>query len=225
MPRKVWDAQADWDSEYNLRVDAPRERLGYTRDTMYQPGTRWDQFTPVYTALTQAAGWALDTRILVMGCGHGWGMEALEALGYTAVFGCDNSAHLVAQAINIPDRAALAETLLLTQIAFTNVDDAPTTRRIFRDTGRVLFDVVITERVFESYEDAEVLNIRDLVIADLLAPAGVFAHIISTLDVGADPLARPGSWPAHYNWKELADWKVLLASDICTDSNGATVLL
>lgn len=225
MPRKNWDSQSDWDSEYSIRVDNPRERLGYSRDTMYQPGTRWDSVTPVYTALTAAAGWALDTRILVLGCAHGWGMEALEALGYTAVFGADSSSHLQARAGTLATRANENESLLASQISIQQVVNGPSARAVFRDHGRVLFDVAISERVVESYDDAEILAMRDVVGADLLTPSGVFAHIISTIPVGEDPALRPGSWPAHYNWKTLADWKSLLPSDICTDSTGHTVLL
>ncbi len=154
MPLKTYDTKADFDAEYDLDAtwatgitDAtPKRRLGYDREVLFSQA---ELRAANYINLLDLKS---NQKILILGCGFGWTVEALNNVGFNNVVGIDTSPYIHSELNN----------------QYQGTSD------ILTDEGNFKPQVVITENLIESYSDAELDTL-------LQKYAGVtLVHLVST---------------------------------------------
>lgn len=128
-----------------------------------------------------------STDILVIGCGLGFLLESLQAMGMN-VWGCDNSSYI--QTIKNKEKAKFpVHNISVTDVDFVN--------KIRNATGAMWFDVVITEDVLPSHNSyTEILNNCEQV----LNPASAKSNVVHIVDTAPS---------AEFTKKSLATWTEL----------------
>lgn len=233
MPLKRWDTKADFDGAYGSSGDRltggrpttrPPIRLHYHRATLYPAAQRRA------AKFAELFGWTAGSRVVIVGAGFGWTMEALEEiLPSIIVLGTDTSAYVQAQKNN-SEEAELREAIVATgldpdsgegadklsallgsngprarlaaRILNENLLTRGSRRRVRTAVGAINCDVV-TENVLESLADAEA---QEFSAALHGLTGGLVAHYVTPLL--SDHLQDEG-----YNWKLLEDWKALIPTD------------
>ena len=221
MPLTRWETKADWDALYEVPEPwghpADREPVyfGYAR-AIFSPASRY-----AASQLVRLFAWPSETRILILGCGFGWTVEALEELGYVNVLGVDDSAY-VQSAKNESDEAeidervrragldpATGEGLRVKRLAHTDGPRSRARRGVCAllpttSSGRArcteqlggIPDVIVTEYLIEHFTDDELRDLTPL----WRAYCPNLVHLV--------PVEG-----AEYNVKSLTDWKKLFPMD------------
>ncbi len=239
MPFKTWDNKEDWDAAYSIGAEGkwghpstrPEVRLHYNRASQL-PYARNRA-----NGIVQALGWQPTDRIVLVGAGFGWTVEALEELGFTNVVGSDvsryiqdNKALTEEQEINAAISAVglnpnVGEGAALKAKLYDGGNRTRTSKGIFNEglgtpgsrkkIARALGgepDWALSESVLESLTDAEAQDISAKVHSWTNA---IIAHFVVTLGGQQDP---------GYNWKTLEDWKALLPADTFIEAGSFRVL-
>ncbi len=200
----VWN-QAMYERAYAVRDRNPAspthgERFSYGRRFAQLAASPLNDQLTLYLQrvdrLTAAFAIRAADRILVVGCGLGFLVEAFHDRGFPNVWGIDDSTHV----------AQLRATETREDVDFIE-DDVRGGRRVRnalrRRTGAAKFDWVLTESVLEGYEDAELQTIFDATGKFLAAPGGLdrVVHLVVTTPSGRSL--------DDFNWKTLAEWKAM----------------
>lgn len=229
MPVKTWDTKADFDGAYSIRLDRHREddpslagqpAGHYDRRTLFSTtvpalnsiGREWENIVAHFN-------WPLTTSILVVGCGFGWSVEHLQAVGYVNSWGTDPSLYIQADKDTIDPADGVKRSLDPTRIHDADVSKPNNSGQLILATVGAgnRFDVIISERVLTSLTDAEAVSFRNDLDEMRADPSGVIIHI----ELPGVP--GPGNDPLM-NWKTLADWKTLLPLDTMVRSGGSEFL-
>jgi 2-polyprenyl-3-methyl-5-hydroxy-6-metoxy-1,4-benzoquinol methylase len=144
-------------------------------------------------------------RILVVGCGFGYLVEAMMDLNYHNVFGMDNSAWIVENrhTESRPDVPILEIGIL----------DEGLIPHLANRTGPGKFDWVIDEHLLEGYLDEQHPPLIEA-MSELVARPQAVIHMIQPLSEG-----KTGS--PTMNWKTLDEWAAIAPMDrwIAPDRN------
>lgn len=147
----------------------------------------------------------VSQKMLVAGCGYGYLVDDLVTAGFDA-YGVDASAYAISKGQTllpaISARLAVADAL--------NGASLDTAGKAFGLKGQQRWPLLVTEDMLTCCSDAEIAT----ALTNLRARATALGHIVTILDTAGE--ARD----ARINWKTLADWKQLVAPDVCLDSNG-----
>ena len=240
MPLKTCDTKADWDDAYSFGAEGldghpssrVEMRLHYHRSVRNNRVQRIaDHFT---TYLTPAN---FNRRFVIVGGGFGWVAGALKQNGFSNVIVVETSAYIQVEKDNDDEAEIRAE------IAKVGLDPdsgrgavllarhkTPGPRRgtilildedISTTAGRNAIklavngnpQIIVSESVMESLTDTEAIQLD----ADMNAFAGQqkVAHMVYPLAENQDP---------DYNWKSLADWKLLIPGAVWIDARTGEVL-
>lgn len=190
-----------------------------------------------------------NRRFIIIGGGFGWVAQELLVRGFTDIVVVDTSAYVQAEKGNTdeqevrdaitavgldPDTGRGAVLLERGSPAASRgprggtisiVDEDISTsagRTAVRDAliGNGNPQIVISEDVVTSLEDAEVLSLNDSMQA--WSGPQTIAHIVTALPT--DTVGVPERYGAPFNWKTLADWKALLPDEIWIDIGTGDVL-
>ncbi len=216
MPRKIWDTKADFDGAYSIRLARYREEYpgiaddepnaNYDRRALFNASSTWpvgagtmpqlDFVTPEWERILAHFGWPLSTSICIVGAGFGWAIEYLNDQGYADVWGADNSVYIQGAKDETDPSDGVKRSLVASRVRNENLVTPGDVKRFLRHTGHrngqggeEPFDVVITERVLSSLEDAEAqfvsFQIRSL---NIVKPTGQVLHIEVSAEAGTgDP--------------------------------------
>lgn len=215
MPLKTWDTKADFDATYNVGLepdgypnDRPEIRGHYERRALFNTvDSRLDFTTPRWTKLLEEYDWPLDTSIVVLGCGFGWGIEILEAHGYTDVWGVDSSLHIQSLKATIDPADGIACSLVPGKIHPADLTVAAEVTSFLQAAGHPNgLEVVITEYVLSSWSDVEVASMSAFLrgLKLVVQTGGTVIHFENDGD---------GRIPG-FNWHTLAEWQALLPNDV-----------
>lgn len=190
MPVKDWDDPATWADQYHLfEMSNGRptgNMVGYVRSSSIYAALQRRAI-----ALDRTQRWRKNARLLIVGCGYGWTMEALEDLGYTNVWGSDPSTYIQSR------KATETRSATQSRVRAEGISIAAD-RTALKTVAGGSFSGVVTEQVLESLPDSEAISFAGNV-ADMLSPGGTILHLIE--QSGDDP---------DYNFKQLSQWEVLL---------------
>ena len=243
MPLRDWNLKATWDAAYSIGAEGdvghsgsrPEVKLHYHRRVM----------GPVCqtraVGIAQALGWvAPGPSLIIVGAGFGWTAEALEQMGFTRVLSLDISqyvqgnkdgteeAEIDAEIVGVGLTPGIGEGQALKQRLFDGGVRSRATRGVLNEDGaggasrgriRQALGLAgnqqanwgLSESVLESLTDAEAVNASG--IAHQYCTN--VAHYVVTL--------REGNQPG-YNWKSLADWKLLIPIDSFIEAGTFRVL-
>lgn len=198
MPRVDWSAQAPWAQFYGARFPDGRV-VSYGRE--WANGMEgWPQGADERAAkFVSLIPLTAVTRVLVVGCGLGFTIERLKARGIANTWGLDSSPYIEtskAQAAN--------------GVVWVNADvrGGGQVRTALRQlTGATTFDVVLSESVLESYDDAEIPALLNAAEA-VLAPGGKVAHFVFV-----PPFTMPGA-AGVFNEKTIDQWKAVRSTHL-----------
>ena len=145
----------------------------------------------------------VNQSILIAGCGYGYLVDELRALGINA-WGFDASAYAVQQAATIvPGRVTLADTLSRQQLSAA--------RTFAGLSGNQRFGAVITEDLLPCLTLSEIPT----ALAELRRISGALFHIITCAnerDEGIDAVAQGWRVP-EMTWLSATEWKQLVGND------------
>lgn len=240
MPLRTWDTKADFDAAYDFGAEpggipggTAEVRLHYSRSAL------WSFFRDVHApTMADKLGWTPPGgRIVIVGAGFGWTIEALELLGYTEVVGIDTSTWV--QSVQGQNENADIDAA----IQRAGLDPTVGRGSTVRDRCRLLAGsgarAGATRPVLD--EDASDNGSRRRILQQLTGnpntpPAWVITEsVLESLDDTEAVMLATGlrGWGASlvhvvldtpedvpldgynsgYNWKTLAEWKALLPAD------------
>lgn len=182
----TYGSQAAFDAHYRFSTEAgDGSTYGYERcPQLVQIGSdHWEIFK---AAMAPATG----DRILVVGAGLGFMIEAAHADGYANVWGLDDSPAMHGNPNTDPS-------VVIVDGSYGS-PGGQILARLRQGTGDDIFDHVVSESMAESYDDAELLSLLPWA-SNILAPGGDVSHLVVT-DPGLDPV---------FNVKTLTEWKAL----------------
>jgi len=233
MPRKTYNSKADFDADYDIGAERdgrpntrPQIRLNYNRASILP-------YCEARAAkLVEIFAWPLTTKILIVGAGYAWTAEILESVyGYTDIVTTDTSPHIQstqdASEESEIDAAITAvgldpasgEGLGKKNQFYTpgnrrrhsrNVKDESLNNNGSRNRIRNILgdlDVAITEDVVATLDDSEVVTAAGWIDS---VNAGIdVIHLTAVLQPAK---LASGNQDPIFNWKTLADWKLLVPS-------------
>lgn len=231
----TWD-KAQYDIAYSLNAEPdghpntrPGIRLHYDRYVMYPERLRRAQ------QLVAVLGLTLSDRILIVGCGFGWTVEALVGMGYTAV-GTDVSAYIQGNK-NLSEDSDISTAITAVGLDPSSGEGLGHFNRLKGDGTRTR-GVILNEdsssnasrnRVKNSLGTPTVAITEDLVTSLTDAECAVLQTNIVKYSAGMrvchllEELADPNP-PFNYNSKTVADWKLIFpTSTIILDGYTLTV--
>jgi len=243
MPLKTWDTKADFDAAYSIGAEGldghpsnrTEVRLHYHRSVLGGSAQRIaDHFV---TYLTPAN---FNRRFVIVGGGFGWTADELIIRGFTNVIVVDTSAYIQVEKDSNDEAEIRAEIMLVGldpdmgrgavllarhkttgprrgTILILNEDISTTAgRNAVKAAVSGNPQIIVTETVMESLTDAEAVQLD----ADMNAFSGQqkTAHLVYTLD------DDPATQDSGYNWKVLADWKLLIPGAAWIDASKGEVL-
>ncbi len=242
MPRVIWD-KATYDAMYRIGAEGldghpstrPEVKLHYHRSVV------GGIFVRRAAALAAILGPAqFSKRILIVGGGFGWLASEMRKVGFTTLLVTDTSSYIQAEKDNDDTselRAAIAAVGLDPDIErgaelfvrhmrgrrraaeqILNADICTTGARAAVTDVFGIPQIVITEQVLESLSDAEAVTLSGCASA-FAGPQDVY-HMVETLD-----LKHPGDQDPVFNFKSLADWKLLIPADRFIDLRTFEVLV
>lgn len=133
-------------------------------------------------------------KILIAGCGYGYLVKRLVALGLDA-WGCDASDWCVARAAEVaPNRVTKADVTVRSQLTST------LTFAGLRTNGK--FAAIVTEDLLICLTDAEITT----ALAELRRVSQALVHIVTAVELEAErnPI---------FNWKTLPAWKSVVGTE------------
>jgi SAM-dependent methyltransferase len=226
-PIADYNLWSTWQALYDVQAIPERTdiRLSYHRAALFNT-----LFLDRATRLPSILGWTPAKHICVIGCGFGWFVEQLVALGYTQAFGFDPSTFIQAN-FNGTEEADINAAIAAVGLSPTVGAGAAIKARIFDGGTRARVpignqdgktassrsaivhtfnqsrvDVIHTQNVVEALTDAEVAA-----YAPQLRQIAPVTHLIG--------VASPGNVPGLMNWKTLVQWKALLTPDTVIDDS------
>jgi hypothetical protein len=218
MPLKTFDTKEDFDDAYSLGYESIE--LNYNRVVM-MPYCRTRA-----EGLMNATELPFDTSILFVGAGFGWTIEAMEDLGYMAIFGFDSSPYINSKK-DLSENDEIEEKILRKGFSLSSGEGLKIKNNLYSTKARsrtrrnILhgnindssfrrligsnFSVAISETVISTLTDQEAVDLsndlrkvnRDIVVYHL--------EVLRQDDSNSQD---PG-----YNWKSLEEWKALLPND------------
>lgn len=245
MPRKTYNTKADWDADYEFGAEPEGRPAGRAEIRLhYNRATFLPYATYRAKKLVELFAWPLSTNILIVGGGYGWTAEVLENVhGYTNIVTTDTSPHVQG------NQDASEESEIDAAIAAAGLDPAigegltkknqlhtPGNRRrhsrsvedeLLNNNGsrnrikNILgsMDVAISEDVVATLDDAEVVQAAGWI--DDVDTGLQVIHLTSELDQAK---LDSGRQDPIFNWKTLADWKLLVPGDTWVSLNTWEVL-
>lgn len=209
MPLKDYSTKAAFDADYQTGRQAPNGQLGGNYERWWLATAHGDALQRIVEQLQLAPG----ASIFVVGCGFGWGVERLAALGFEA-WGADTSAWIQAEKGATNPKDSQPNSTAPARILPHDVTTAQGRQRVRQDTGITTWDCIITDHLLEVLADAEAVSLSAWIHANYLG-AGPLAHRVAVLSQGGS-----GNDPT-FNWKtDLAAWRALLSGDFFFDGNG-----
>lgn len=218
----TWQQSYDLDAEPDLGpVFRPHVRLSYHRAVLYNT-----LFKDRADNIPQALGWLLTQRIVVLGCGFGWFVERLRAMGWTNIIGVDNSTFVqtnkslteeadINSAIaaigfspTVGEGQAIKTKLFdggpRARVTVLNEDGrtGPSRARIRQALGGGV-DIAFTEDMIGNFTDAEAQAIS----SNLHQLAPVVQHFVTVVSDPSAPF-MPGNWKTS-----LEAWKAVIPAD------------
>lgn len=211
MPRVTWATRDNWLQAYRI-VREDGTTVTYGDDRSWSGDNLQNEVWVRANALKAfmlANGGALADRILIVGAGMGFLIETLKLVGFTNVFGLDNSAWCQSK------KATVNNGVVLINSDFTGSSNS--LKNTFNQaTGGRTFSWIITESVLESFEDNEI----GIIVAqgpNLLANNVPNSHIIHLVYV---PPFDPGT---NFNEKTMAQWKAFAPTQTWMNAEGYVV--
>lgn len=214
MPRVVWNTQADFDNWYNVRVRNPAhpqfgQRVGYGRiyaEVFRDPGalgvlSEYEHRANLIEQSAPAPGLVATDRILIVGCGFGYLIEALKDRGYPLTFGIDSSS-------DIESRKGVEARGDVVLVSEDMNGTGRTKNQLRQNTGDDEFDWIVTETMLESYDDAEIQTILNVIEGGLYAQHS-FDHALHLVMDVRDPARPDDSIDPAFNQKTLAEWNAM----------------
>lgn len=212
--RVIWDAEADWTQFYRVRVRTEGHPL-YGQTVTY--GREWAAVCeePGRAGLTRferrrdhlvALGIVPSDRVLVVGSGFGFLVDAFHDAGYANVWGLDSSSHVDANRTEIRGD---------TVVVSDDIRGGGRMRAALRSaTGDDEFDWIVTESVVESYDDADVqvlCNVCEggLTGTDRSRIVHLVMDVLTDVDTGEAREPRDRWIDPAFNQKTLAEWNAL----------------
>lgn len=231
MPRD-WNDPASW-SDYlgvrNKRTNAtPGERLtGYGREQWHQamrsPVYGWDPpVDHVTTPYFFVHRWAKirefflaiapSDRIMVVGAGLGFLIEAAKDDGFPNVWGLETSTYIIGRS----GVEARGDVVLIDEDIRAGIGGrvGSTLRQL---TGDDAFDWVITEDILQDLTDAEIPTIDgacQLLTRETPDPPSRVIHLVI-------PLLPESRQDPEYNWHTLAEYRTLIPASNIVSTYGA----
>jgi SAM-dependent methyltransferase len=180
-----FDTQAAFDSAYSLPGVG-----NYTRAAF------GDFHMGRIEEAARRSGWAKNQSILIVGCGFGWAVERLIAVGYTQTWGVDSSPYIHAnKAAQTSASSRIIDANILTPAGRTTIQNVSGVNR---------FRYLVSEDVLPCYDDAGATELH-AAMGLLRHAQGEVGHVVTDLQEGVmqDPA---------YNWKTVEDWRLLLST-------------
>jgi hypothetical protein len=228
MPIIDWNATATWNASYNIGTGSfspsAEVRLSYHRAVLWpEAQIRAQKFVEILSITT-------EDRVAIIGCGFGWTVEALVAMGYAAAGtdvssyiqgnkstteDTDYNARITAAGLNPASGDGLTIKAELvargggpgnrSRATVANEDLA---NNASRSRVRQLFagnkvTVAISEDLLPWLTDAEITTQVSRVAQLDSSNLRIIAHFLTP--------AQPGNFAA-YNWKTAAEWRAFLNS-------------
>ena len=212
MPRKTWNTQADWNARghgYTCRIRDPAhpqfgQRIGYSRLFAQRVNGPYDDALTEYDQrmrnLVKLFAIARTDRLLIVGCGFGFLIDAFKDAGFTNVWGVDDSTDI--------DTRSATETRGGTLFIRDSIKGGGLSTSLTTTTGSASFAWVIEESVIESYEDSEMdalLNAAERFLGGG-RPLSSIIHIVMTVTDTSKPNR---SLHPIYNQKTLKEWRAI----------------
>lgn len=203
MPRKVWETEQDFRDTYEIGIRDPKhpqhgQTVTYGRLFAQRAmGPLDDELTLYNNRVNQLLRLFLigqADRVLVVGCGFGFLIDAFHDAGFPNTWGIESSEYI--------QENQEREARTTTQFVDSDIRDWNQARFKLREmTGDWIFNWIITESVMESYEDVEMDLLLDSVEALLDGNNGLrnAIHLVA-----ADPTLDPA-----FNVKTLPEWKAV----------------
>ena len=211
MPRVTWSTRADWLNFYRI-VMPDGSTVTYGDDRLWSGDNPQNEVWARANALRafiMANGGANADRILVVGAGMGFLVETLKLVGFTNVFGLDNSPFVQGK------KATVAPNVVLVNSDFTGSVNS-LRNALNTATGGRTFQWIITESMLESFTDQECTVILGQG-PNLLANGVPNSHIIHL--VYEPPFTYlPGS--PTFNEHTMAQWKALAPTHTWMNAEG-----
>ena len=209
MPRAgcTWAARSDWLNFYRItKADGTVVTIGDDRTfSIDNPENEIHRRADALIALgIQAAD-----RVIILGCGPGnFLTEAMHARGRANVWGVDNSPFANSRGEVLGTGVLIINADLASGQSFNNA--------LRNATGGQNFRWIITESVWESYDDNDVTV--GLNVCEGLRAGGVpMANIVHLVYV--PPFDNPGT----FNEKTMAQWKAMRATHTWMNAEGYAV--
>lgn len=213
MTRKVWDSEADFDDAYSCRIRDPShpqfgQTVGYGRlwagrcEGLYDDDLT--RFNLRAANLRRLFGIAGADRVLIVGCGLGFLIDAFHDGARANVWGVDSSGHVATK--------RSTETRPTTLFVEADILSPTIQTDLTALTGGDQFNFIVTESLLESYEDAEMAAFLDRCEL-LLDPAETDDQIIHLIQA-VIPRGGSGGNPDEsidpiYQQKLIAEWKAI----------------
>jgi len=226
MPRKNWTTQADFDAAYQVRIRDPahpqfKQKIGYGRLWAERSDDPYDSQTGVLNRFVQRKdklvslfGFGRTDRMMICGSAFGFLIEVFKDVGFTNVWGCDNSDYIDAN-----QTTEGGGTVAIVKDRF----EATTAKgRMTTTTGSDTFDWVISESVYESYEDSEMPALFTAA-EGLLNPVKPLTNIIHIVRVVFNESNPNKDIDPVYNQKTIAQWKAMRTTHSWVDDLGWVV--
>jgi hypothetical protein len=162
--------------------------------------------------------WTPATTVIIVGCGFGWLLEVLQAIGSNQAWGTELSTLIHANIATADVPQAVQDRVL--NIDITDADAADQFQAAGAGNNNGLFRQIVTEQFLEDWPIGDMDTILDACDA-LRAPGqGAVTHIVSTTDsVAANRMGDDGIID---NKLSLAEWVALRPSHWWMDiSSGA----
>lgn len=213
MPLKAWETEQDFRDAYEILIGDPHhpqhgETITYGRLFAQRVmGPRDDDLTfhnlRVHR-LTEKFPMGKSDRILVVGCGFGFLIDAFHDAGFLNVWGIDNSPYIQTN----------RGTESRDTTGFVDSDiRGPEVRAKLKDlTGDWIFNWIVTESVMECYEDQEMGSLLDAVEVTLDADNGL-RNIIHLVPVNLQP-------DSVFNVKTISEWREVRVGHSWMDISG-----
>lgn len=217
MPRKVWETEQDFRDVYEILIGDPShpkfgESITYSRlfaqRVMGPPDDHLNYYDMRVSRLSELFTIEKSDRVLVVGCGFGFLIDAFHDAGFPNIWGIDSSPYIQA------NRAT--ESRDSTGFVDSDIRGPQVRAKLKALTGDWIFNWIITESVMECYQDEEIGSLLDAVEVVLDADNGLrnAVHLVVADNPEFDSIFAQKTlqqWkdirPSH-SWVNIISWEI-----------------